>query len=121
MAKLIRLKTQHGALAQAGRDWVEFRERSAGSVCPHLTPSVGEQAMALLVAERGAAASWAHFDARAFDAHLAETQPELSREERFLRVGSMPMFLAFLAADGRVPPEVVDRAFADCDAIDPWR
>jgi hypothetical protein len=121
MGKLVRLKAKHRAVVQAGRAWAEFRERSAGSVCPDLTPSIGEQAMAQLVEEHGEAAGWERFLARAFDAHLARTQPALSREERFVLVGSMPMFLAFLAADGRVPPEVVDRAFADCDAIDPWR
>jgi hypothetical protein len=76
--------------------------------------------MAMLLACHGPSARWEHFRARAFDAHLAASHPGLTRFERFLLVGSMPMFLAFLAGQGRVAPQVVDRAFDDCDAIDPW-
>ena len=113
-------KAAPSALARARREWREFRVHGGGAACPHVTPSIGERAMAALVARHGPGARWDHFCARSFDAHLTEHEPTLTRHERFLLVGSMPMFLAYLAGKGRVPPRVVDRAFDDCDAIDPW-
>lgn len=114
------VRTPSTALTRARREWQEFRAHGGGAACPHVTPSIGERAMAALLARHGASARWSHFCARSFDAHLAEHEPELTRHQRFLLVGSMPMFLAYLAGKGRVAPQVVDRAFDDCDAIDPW-
>lgn len=108
------------AMKQVRRDWRAFHASGHGAACPDLTPSIPERAMAMLLSCHGAAARWELFCARAFDAHLAAAHPNLSRFERFALVGSMPMFLAYLAGKGRLAPRVVDRAFDDCDAIDPW-
>jgi hypothetical protein len=82
-------------------------------------PCLALEAIEQILASHGSRTSWACFDARAFQAHLAARYPDVGEDGWFMGVSSMAMFFDFLYRRGLVSAGLVQRTYEQCELIDP--